>query len=62
MNTHEIPSKEEGYRFVKFSEVLKGGDEFWDAFEKEWVEMSESSIGFRLDLPSVGHFRRPSKK
>jgi len=58
MNTPLTPPKEEGYRFVNFNETLKVGDEFFDAFEKKWVDVSDHSLGLRLDLASVGHFRR----
>lgn len=58
MNTHLTPPKEDGYRFVNFNETLQDGDEFWDSFCKTWGPITEDSIGYSLDLASVGHFRR----
>lgn len=61
MNTPDLPPKEEGYRMVRFREVLDDETEFYDAFERKWVPISASSIGLPLDADSVGHFRRPTK-
>lgn len=61
MNTPTTPTKEEGYRWLKVGEIIREGDEFFDAFQLTWVEAS-ATLGLDVDAQSFKHYRRASKK
>lgn len=60
MNTGRTPEKEEGYRFLREGEIIRDGDEFFDAFQLTWVE-ANATIGLDVDAASVKHYRRATK-
>lgn len=57
-STLSAPSRDPHYRFLKEGEFIEEEDEFWDAFERKWVPVSDYSVGVLMDKDSEGHFRR----
>ena len=56
-NSLQSPSQDPGYRFLSKGEILKEGDEYWFAFDREWVP-ARVTLGLDVDEESVGRFRR----